>query len=110
MMETDELDPKREKPTHSWLRDHGFRPLLYALRSTTTGPSQSFGVRILGAEAVESGYDWATDHERTIEALESFLTSRRKRKGLADSSIDTLRYRLNRYVAAYCEENGTDDL
>jgi len=64
----------------------------------------------LGAEAVESGYDWATDHERTIEALESFLTSRRKRKGLADSSIDTLRYRLNRYVAAYCEENGTDDL
>jgi len=77
--------------------------------STTTGPSQSFGVRIR-AEAVESGYDWATDHERTIEALESFLTSRRKRKGLADSSIDTLRYRLNRYVAAYREENGTDDL
>jgi len=78
--------------------------------STTTGPSQSFWREDLGAEAVESGYDWATDHERTIEALESFLTSRRKRKGLADSSIDTLRYRLNRYVAAYCEENGTDDL
>jgi len=34
MMETDELDPKREKPTHSWLRDHGFRPLLYALRES----------------------------------------------------------------------------
>ena len=32
VMETDGLDPKREKPTHSWLRDHGFRPLLYALR------------------------------------------------------------------------------
>jgi len=50
MMETDELDPKREKPTHSWLRDHGFRPLLYALREyhDRTGPSQSFGVRISG--------------------------------------------------------------
>jgi hypothetical protein len=32
VMETDELDPKQEKPTHSWLRDHGFRPLFYALR------------------------------------------------------------------------------
>jgi len=68
-------------------------------------------VRISG-RAVESGYDWATDHERTIEASEvPSLTSRRKRKGLADSSMaGTLRYRLNRYVAAYCEENGTDDL
>jgi len=110
MMETDG-SIKREKPTHSWLRDHG-RP-----RSSTPcgeyprqGPSPEFWRTDLEAEAVESGYDWATDHERTIEALESFLTSRRKRKGLADSSIDTLRYRLNRYVAAYCEENGTDDL
>jgi len=110
MMETDELDPKREKPTHSWLRDHGFRPLLYALREYHDRTFAEFWREDLGAEAVESGYDWATDHERTIEALESFLTSRRKRKGLADSSIDTLRYRLNRYVAAYCEENGTDDL
>jgi len=49
MMETDELDPKREKTDTQLAPDHGFRPLLYALRgSTTTGPSQSFGVRISG--------------------------------------------------------------
>ena len=110
VMETDGLDPKREKPTHSWLRDHGFRPLLYALREYHDRTFAEFWREDLELDAVESGYDWATNHERTIEALESFLTSRRERKGLADSSIDTLRYRLNRYVAAYCEENDTDDL
>ena len=31
-IEADGLDPDQEKPTHSWLRDHDFRPLLYALR------------------------------------------------------------------------------
>ena len=110
VMETDGLDPKREKPTHSWLRDHGFRPLLYALREYHDRTFAEFWREDLELDAVESGYDWATNHERTIEALESFLTSRRERKGLADSSIDTLRYRLNRYVAAYCEENDTGDL
>jgi len=29
-MEADGLDP--DQPTHSWLRDHDFRPLLYVLR------------------------------------------------------------------------------
>lgn len=58
MMETDELDPKREKPTHSWLRDHGFRPLLYALREYHDRTFAEFWREDLGAEAVESGYDW----------------------------------------------------
>lgn len=109
-MEADGLDPDQEKPTHSWLRDHDFRPLLYALREYHDMTFGEFWSTDLGLESTETRYDWATDHERTIEALESFLTSRRERKGLADSSIDTLRYRLNRYVAAYCDENDTDDL
>lgn len=110
VMEADGLDPGREKPTHSWLRDHDFRPLLYALRKYHGSTFGDFWSADLGLKPEESGYDWATEHKRTIEALKSFLTSRRERKGLADSSIDTLRYRLNRYVRAYREENGTDDL
>lgn len=109
-MEADGLDPDQEKPTHSWLHDHDFRPLLYALREYHDVTFGEFWATDLGLEPEEAGYDWATDHERTVEALESFLTSRRERKGLADSSIDTLRYRLNRYVAAYSDENDTDDL
>lgn len=109
-MEADGLDPNQEKPTHSWLRSHDFRPLLYALREYHDMTFGEFWSTNLGLEAEEIGYEWATDHDRTIEALESFLTSRRERKDLADSSIDTLRYRLNRYVAAYLDENDTDDL
>jgi len=109
-MEADGLDPDQEKPTHIWLREHGFRPLLYALREYHDMTFGEFWHEALELESKEIGYNWATNHDRTIEALESFLTSRRERKGLADSSIDTLRYRLNRYVAAYCDENDTDDL
>ncbi|WP_459190881.1 tyrosine-type recombinase/integrase [Halosimplex sp. J119] len=109
-MEADGLDPDQEKPTHSWLRNHDFRPLLYALREYHGMTFGEFWHEALELESEEIGYDWATNHDRTIEALESFLTSRRERKGLADSSINTLRYRLNRYVAAYYDENNTDDL
>jgi len=87
VMKTDGLNPKREKPTHSWLRDHGFRPLLYALREYHDRTFAEFWHEDLELDAVESGYNWATDHERTIEALESFLTSRRERKGRRRRSI-----------------------
>lgn len=110
VMEGNGLEPRREKPTHSWLRDHGFRPLLYALREYHDLTFGEFWQEELELESKETGYDWATGHNRTTEALESFLDSRRERKGLADSSIDTLRYRLNRYVSAYSDENDTDDL
>ena len=109
-LEADGLDPNHEKPTHSWLRKHDFRPLLYSLREHHEKTFAQFWSDDLKLEAPESGYDWATDDDRTVEALESFLTSRRERKGLAESSIETLRYRLNRYVRAYAAENGTDDL
>ena len=109
-MEADGLDPRCEQPTHNWLRDHDFRPLLYALREYHDRTFSEFWSEDLGLKPIESSYDWATAHDRTIEALESFLTSRRERKGLADSSINTLRYRLNRYVRAYQTENETDDL
>ncbi|WP_224450413.1 tyrosine-type recombinase/integrase [Haloprofundus salilacus] len=109
-LEADGLNPRSEKPTHRWLRDHELRPLLYALREYHDKTFAQFWTDDLELEAIDSVYDWATDDDRTVEALESFLSSRRERKGLAESSIETLRYRLNRYVRAYRAENGTDDL
>jgi site-specific recombinase XerD len=103
-------DPQRERPTHEWLRANGLRPLLYALRANHDRTFAQFWSEDLGLEGEDSEYEWATGDERTVEALESFLASRRDRKGLAESSIETLRYRLNRYVRAYRDENGTDDL
>ena len=110
MLEADGRDPKHQRPTHDWLRDHGLRSLLYALREHHGRTFSQFWTDDLGLERNESEYDWATDDDRTVEALESFLTSRRERKGLAESSIDTLRYRLNRYVTAYRDANGTTDV
>jgi integrase len=104
------LDPRSDRPTHSWLRDHGLRPMLYALRAHHDTTFSTFWSDELGLEDTAQGYEWATSHDRTVEALESFLESRRERKGLAASSIDTLRYRLNRYVRAYTAENDADDL
>ncbi|WP_129113782.1 tyrosine-type recombinase/integrase [Halegenticoccus tardaugens] len=109
-LEADGYDPELDKPTYGWLRDHDLRPLLYALREHHDKTFAQFWTEDLGLETNERRYEWATGDERTIEALRSLLASRRERKGLAESSIDTLRYRLNRYVRAYRDENGTDDL
>jgi site-specific recombinase XerD len=106
----DGFDPERTKPTHEWLRENDFRPLLYALREYHDRTFDEFWTDDVGLTPDDGGSGWATSHERTVEALESFLDSRRERKGLAESSIETLRYRLNRYVRAYGAENETGDL
>ena len=126
LLRADGLVPERDRPTYEWLRERDLRPMLYALREYHDRTFSEFWSRDLGCEVTESGrdgsaadadgrsshsnYDWATDDRRTVEALEAFLASRRDRKGLAESSIETLRYRLDRYVRAYGEVNGTDDL
>ena len=117
LLRDDGLAPERDRPTHEWLRERDLRPMLYALRAYHDRTFSEFWSQDLGHGAAGDGgrpsgasHDWATDDERTVEALESFLDSRRDRKGLAESSIRTLRYRLDRYVRAYRDVNGTGDL
>nr|WP_303647873.1 hypothetical protein [Haloarchaeobius amylolyticus] len=105
-MEADGLDPETEKPTHDWLREHGFDTLLYTLRTYHDRTFGDFWSDDLDCEQADAGYDWSTDDDRTLAALTDFLDSRRTRKGLAESSLDTLRYRLDRYVRAYRDANG----
>ena len=109
-MQDDGLDPGSERPTHKWLRKHEYRTLLYALREHHNRTFTQFWSQDLGLETADDKYDWGIDHEPTIEALEEFLGSRRRRGGLSDSSIDTLRYRLARYVRTYAAVNDTEDL
>lgn len=110
LLRADGLDPTRDKPTYQWLRNHDLRPMLYALREHHDKTFGRFWRDDLGYEEQRTEFSWSTDDARTVEALESFIKSRRDRKGLAESSIDTLRYRLDRYVRAYKAENGTDDI
>ena len=104
------LDPESDRPSHEWLSSHGFRGLIYALREYHDLTFGQFWRDELGLDASTDTYDWGIEHEPTIELLEAYLNSRRNRGNLSDSSSDTIRYRLAKYVRAYRSTNGTDDL
>ncbi|USZ69827.1 site-specific integrase (plasmid) [Halorussus salilacus] len=108
-LEAEGRDPENHRPTHEWFRDSDLRAFLAALRRYHGRSFGDFWREDLGLGG-EGGYDWATDHGETREALEAFLDRRRTRHSLADSTVETKRRRLNLYVRAYREANGTDDL
>jgi site-specific recombinase XerC len=109
-METDGLGPETERPTHTWLSEQGFRGLVYALREYHDRTFGEFWVDDLGLKTGQDQYDWGTEHDLTVELLEAYLDSRRDRGNLSESSADTLRYRLAKYVRAYWTINDTGDL
>ncbi|ESP86950.1 tyrosine-type recombinase/integrase [Candidatus Halobonum tyrrellensis] len=101
--------PPDHRPTHEWFRERGLRSFLAALRRHHDLSLGEFWTEVLGHE--EAGYEWNSDHEGTVDALDRFVERRRKRHAdLADASVDTLRRRLNLYVRAYAAANGDDDL
>ena len=109
-LEAEGIDPRGEKPTHQWFRDHDARSFLAALRRHHDRSFGEFWNEDLDLGDDEEGYTWATTDDATIDALEQFLNRRKSRYSLASSSVDALRTRLNLYVRAYLEANGTDDL
>jgi site-specific recombinase XerD len=104
----DGRNPESDRPTHQWFRDEGLRSFLAALRRHHDRSFTEFWREDLGLG--DEGYDWATTHADTREALETFLDRRRSRHSLRQSSIDAKRRRLNLYVRAYAEANDADDL
>lgn len=110
VMYEDGLDPETDRPTHAWLSANGFRGLIYALREYHDRTFGEFWSADLDLEQRAASYDWGTEHEPTVDLLEAYLESRRERGELSDSSADTLRYRLAKYVRAYRDVNGSGDL
>jgi site-specific recombinase XerD len=109
-LEAEDIDPSSEKSTHQWFRDHDARAFLAALRRHHDRSFGEFWNEDLGLGDDEESYTWATTDDATINALKQFLNRRKSRYSLATSSVDALRTRLNLYVRAYREANGTDDL
>ncbi|WP_276302370.1 tyrosine-type recombinase/integrase [Halorussus lipolyticus] len=109
-LEAEGKDPETHQPSHQWFRDEDLRSFLAALRRHHDRSFGDFWREDLGLGDGEGGYDWATDHADTREALKRFLDRRRTRHSLRESTVETKRRRLNLYVRAYCEANGTDDL
>jgi len=99
----------RSRPT-SGFWDHDARSFLAALRRHHDRPFGEFWDEDLELGDDEEGYTWETTDDATIDALEQFLSRRQSRYSLASSSVDALRTRLNLYVRAYQEANGTNDL
>jgi len=109
-LEAEGIDSRSEKPTYQWFRDHDARSFLAALRRHHDRPFGEFWDEDLELGDDEEGYTWETTDDATIDALEQFLSRRQSRYSLASSSVDALRTRLNLYVRAYQEANGTNDL
>ncbi len=108
-LRADGQNPTVDRPTHAWLSANGFRGLVYALREYHDRTFGEFWADDLGL-ATDEEYAWGITHQPTIALLESYLDSRRTRSDLSESSIQTLRYRLARYVRAYAESNQNEDL
>jgi len=110
VMREDGLDPETDRPTHTWLSANGFRGLIYALREYHDRTFGEFWSEDLDLEQETGGYDWGTGHDSTVDLLEAYIESRRERGELSDSSADTLRYRIAKYVRAYRDANDSGDL
>jgi len=110
VMREDGLDPETDRPTHAWLSANGFRGLVYALREYHDRTFSEFWSDDLDLEQETEHYDWGTGHKPTVDLLESYIESRRERGELSDSSADTLRYRIAKYVRAYRDANDSGDL
>ncbi|UPM44472.1 hypothetical protein [Halocatena salina] len=104
------LDPDTERPTHEWLSANGFRGLIYALREHHDRTFGEFWAEDLDLTERDAGFDWGTSHDQTVELLEAYIDSRAERGDLSQSSANTFRYRLGRYVQTYCSVNDTEDL
>lgn len=103
------MDPEEDRPTYRWLSGNGHRDLIYALREYHGLSFGDFWTETLGLTAEEPGYSWSIDHGETIEAVETFL-ERRSGTKWKESTVDAHRTRLNRYLGAYADVNGSEDL
>ncbi|MCL9818343.1 tyrosine-type recombinase/integrase [Natronocalculus amylovorans] len=101
-MERHGLDPTTDRPSYSWLTEHGYSGIAYTLREHHNLTIGEFVTQVVGVTPRESdGYEWGIDDQDTIEYLEQYLSSRKRRHQLADSTIASKRSRLARYVRTY---------
>jgi len=101
-------DPESDRPSYQWLSDHGFRGLTYTLAEHHDRSLGEFWKDDLGLHT--QGFDWGIGHEPTTDALERYLDRQQQRLSWSESTVDTHRYRLARYVRAYEGVNGSADL
>jgi site-specific recombinase XerD len=103
------MNPDEERPSYRWLSSNGHRDLIYALKEYHGLTFGDFWTETLGLEAEDPGYDWPISDPDTIDAVETFL-DRRSGTKWGESTVDSHRTRLSRYLDAYAGVNSSDDL
>ena len=99
------------RPTYEEIADAGYSGITYALREHHDLTLAQFLATVGYPEpGSDDGYPWGIDDETTVHELELYLDTYLRRKGRADSTIDSKRARLARYVRTYADRNGRADI
>ncbi|WP_306061789.1 tyrosine-type recombinase/integrase [Natronococcus wangiae] len=106
----DGLDLDR-RPRYQEIADAGYSGIAYALREHHELTLGQFLTTVgYGTGDADDEYDWSIADETTVQELELYLRSYQRRKGRAESTIDSKRSRLARYARTYADLYGEADL
>lgn len=98
-------------PTYEQLTELGYSGIAYALREHHDRTLQEFFSEALHLEdRSDDTNPWGDAAETTIDAAESYLRTLKTRGGMAESTVETHRQRLKKYVRVYRRLHGRDDL
>ena len=101
------------RPTYQDLLDVGYGGIQYSLREDHGLTLKEFCERVgyVEADDADDSYPWGITDETTLEELESYIgTLRRRRRELSDTTVDTRRSRLAKYVRIYENVHGDSAL
>jgi len=114
-MIVDGYEPDGGWPRYEWLADNGFGGIVYTLREHHDLTLTQFFTEEMGLGNATPGdgpvedvddYEWGIRNEETVDAITSYLATQKRRGELAESTIETRRYRLARYARIYEELHG----
>jgi integrase len=105
------FDEDRDVPTYEWLTDHGYSGIAYALREHHDLTPRQFFVDAVGLSGNDPDeWSWDIDHQPTVDALEAHLRTLGTLGQRTNSTVETHRTRLAKWVRTYRDLHGTDAL
>jgi len=101
-------DPVHDQPPYLWLAGNGYSGLNYALREHRDMTVKEFFVDVLNfpEDPDSEGYTWEIDAKDTVAELDKYVRTLSRRRKLADSTVETKRARLAKYVRIYADVHG----
>lgn len=106
-------DSTTERPSYSWLAEHGYSGLAYTLREHHDRTVKEFFVDVVELDPDEETFEWGIDAEETLEWLEQFVETRLRRVDEGKrtrSTVLTKRSRLATYARTFEQVHGDADL